>query len=385
MTTLVLAPDKFKGSLTAPEVVDALTAGIRLRRPDVTVVARPVADGGEGTLDAFLAAGFVAVPAMAAGPWDTRRHTTRIAVRGSTAVVEMAASIGGAPRRDNPLTATTLGVGHLVRHALDMGCTDIILALGGSVSTDGGAGMLQTLGAVLQTHRGRPLPLAYNAIANAASLDLTDLDPRLSRTAFTLAADVTNPLLGASGAAAVFSPQKGATPAQVVLLENRLRRWGELVNAATNTDMTSAPGAGSAGGTGFGAMAVLGARFRRGVDVVRDVVQLDDAVAGATLVVTGEGCLDTQSLHGKAPMGVAECARAQRVPVIAVAGTVRLDRRQARAAGFSATYALTDVEPNRAAAMSRAADLVTMIGDRIAERHLGPQPTLTSLRRVEAS
>jgi glycerate kinase len=145
-----------------------------------------------------------------------------------------------------------------------------------------------------------------------------------------------------------------------------------LVNAATGADMTLTPGAGSAGGTGFGAMALLGASFRRGIDVVRDTIHLDEAIAGATLVVTGEGCLDTQSLNGKAPLGVADSARAQGVPIVAVAGTVRLDRRQTDHAGFSATYALTDVEPDPAKAMSRAADLVTVIGDRIAERHLDP-------------
>jgi glycerate kinase len=372
MTVVVLAPDKFKGSLTATEVVGALAAGIRRRRRDITIIERPVADGGEGTLDAFVAAGFTVITATAAGPWDTRRSASRFAVRNQAAVVELATAVGGRPRRDNPLNANTFGFGQLVTQAMDLGCTEIILALGGSVSTDGGAGMLRALGAVLHSDRGRPLPVGINAIGDAAYLDLTGMDPRLSRTTFTLAADVTNPLLGPNGAAMVFGPQKGATHAQVVILENRLRRWSELVNAATGTDMTPTPGAGSAGGTGFGAMALLGASFRRGIDVVRDTIHLDEAIAGATLVVTGEGCLDTQSLNGKAPLGVADSARAQGVPIVAVAGTVRLDRRQTDHAGFSATYALTDVEPDSATAMSRAADLVTVIGDRIAERHLDP-------------
>ena len=223
----------------------------------MTAVA-PTPDTFEGS----LTAGFTAVPTTAAVPWDTRRRAARIAVRDQTAVVELATAVGSATRGDNPLNATTLGLGQLVKHALDVGCTEIVLALGGSVSTDGGAGMLQALGAVLHSHRGRPLTLGINAIGNAAYLDLTGMDPRVAHTTFTLAADVTNPLLGPHGAATVFGPQKGATHAQVVILERRLHQWSELVNAATGTDMTLTPGAGAAGGTGFAAMAVLGASFR---------------------------------------------------------------------------------------------------------------------------
>ena len=221
--------------------------------------AAPVPDTFEGS----LTAGFTAVPATAAGPWDTRRRPARIAIRDQTAVVELATAVGSARRGDNPLNATTLGLGQLVKHALDVGCTEIVLALGGSVSTDGGAGMLYALGAVLHSLRGRPLTLGINAIGNAAYLDLTGMDPRVANTTFTLAADVTNPLLGPYGAAPAFGPQKGATHAQVVILERRLNRWSELVNAATGTDMTLTPGAGAAGGTGFAAMAVLGASFQR--------------------------------------------------------------------------------------------------------------------------
>lgn len=224
----------------------------------------PVPDTFEGS----LTAGFTAVPATAAGPWDTRRRPARIAVRDQTAVVELASAVGSATRGDNPLNATTLGLGQLVKHALDLGCTEIVLVLGGSVSTDGGAGMLYALGAVLHSLRGRPLSLVTNAIGNAAYLDLTGMDPRVARTTFTLAADVTNPLLGPYGAATAFGPQKGATHAQVVILERRLRQWSELVNAATGTDMTMTPGAGAAGGTGFAAMAVLGGSFRQAPSAV---------------------------------------------------------------------------------------------------------------------
>jgi glycerate 2-kinase len=224
------------------------------------------------TFDGSLSQGFTVVPATAAGPWDTRRRAARIAVRDQTAVVELATAVGSVKRGDNPLNATTLGLGQLVKHALDVGCTEIVLVLGGSVSTDGGAGMLHALGAVLHSLRGRPLTLGINAIGNAAYLDLTGMDPRVANTTFTVVADVTNPLLGPHGAATAFGPSKGATHAQVVILERRLRRWSELVNAATGTDMTLTAGAGAAGGTGFAAMAVLGASFRHLAAPVNPIV-----------------------------------------------------------------------------------------------------------------
>ena len=224
------------------------------------------------TFDGSLSQGFTVVPATAAGPWDTRRRAARIAVRDQTAVVELATAVGSVKRGDNPLNATTLGLGQLVKHALDVGCTEIVLVLGGSVSTDGGVGMLHALGAVLHSLRGRPLTLGINAIGNAAYLDLTGMDPRVANTTFTVVADVTNPLLGPHGTATAFGPSKGATHAQVVILERRLRRWSELVNAATGTDMTLTAGAGAAGGTGFAAMAVLGASFRHLAAPVNPIV-----------------------------------------------------------------------------------------------------------------
>jgi glycerate 2-kinase len=367
---IVLAPDKFKGSLAAGDVAAALATGIHRRRPDVAVICRPVADGGEGTLDAFTAAGFTEVLTYATGAWGPKRHGTRFVVRSGTAVVELAATVGTASG-GSPLTASTAGVGEVIRHALDLGCARIVLAVGGSVSTDGGIGMAQALGAVLRDRCGNALQI--NEIDKAAALDLTAFDTRVSSTEFVLAADVTNPLLGSHGAAHVFGPQKGATPAQVDALEHRMHFWSRLVAATIGTDRSRLPAAGAAGGVGFSALTLLDANFRCGIDVVREMVQLDAAISGATLVVTGEGCLDSQSLCGKAPIGVAEAARAHRVPAVAVAGMVRLDTAAATRAGFVATYALTDLEPDPPKAISHAAGLLQMIGDRIAEVHCGSQ------------
>lgn len=367
MTRIVLAPDKFKGSLAAREVAAALAAGIRHTEPDSEIIVRPIADGGEGTLDAFVAGGFATVPIHVTDPWGKTRHETSFAVRGDTAVVELAATVGPGTGGD-PISASTAGFGEAIRQALDIDCTRIVLAVGGSVSTDGGIGMAQSLGAVLRDRVGNAL--AGTEIDRAHRLDMTGFDTRVPHVEFILAADVTNPLLGAQGAASVFGPQKGASPDQVEALESRLQVWNRLVNGAVGTDNSCLPGSGAAGGTGFAALTFLGASFRRGIDVVRQMVKLDAAIAGASLVITGEGCLDSQSLRGKAPVGVAEAARKHRVPVVAIAGMVRLDHVESAQAGFDATYALTDVEPDPTWAMLHAADLLTMMGGYIAEDHL---------------
>lgn len=367
MNHVVLAPDKFKGCLTANEVAVALANGIRRHRPDTVIVSRPVADGGEGTLNAFTAAGFEEVTGYASGPWGPARRRTRFAVRGDTAVIELAATVG-AVRGGSPVIASTRGVGQVIKAALDLGCASIVLAVGGSLSTDGGIGMVQALGAVMRDAQGNALGI--NDIHDAVRLDLSALDARLADTDFILAADVTNPLLGPAGAAHAFGPQKHATPAQVQLLERRLGRWSELVSEVVGRDASSLPGAGSAGGTGFAAMTLLGARFRRGIDIVCESVGLDAAIADASLVITGEGCLDDQSLNGKAPIGVAEAARPYGVPTVAVAGIIRLDSTQTARAGYAATYALTELEPDAAMAIRHAAELLATIGERIAAVHL---------------
>ena len=358
MNHVVLAPDKFKGCLTANEVAVALAKGIRRHLPDTVI---------EGTLNAFTAAGFEEMTGYASAPWGPDRRRTRFAVRGDTAVIELAATVG-AVRGGSPVTASTRGVGQLIQAALDLGCARIVLAVGGSLSTDGGIGMVQALGAVLRDARGNAR--GVNDIHDAVRLDLNALDTRLAGTDFVLAADVTNPLLGPTGAAHLFGPQKHATPGQVQLLERRLGRWSELVGEVVGRDASALPGAGSAGGTGFAAMTLLGARFRRGIDVVCELVGLDAAIADAALVVTGEGCLDGQSLNGKAPIGVAEAAREYAVPTVAVAGIIRLDASQTSRAGYTAAYALTDLEPDAATSIRHAAELLATIGERIAAVHL---------------
>ncbi|GGU56162.1 glycerate kinase family protein [Lentzea flava] len=328
MSHVVVAPDKFKGSLTAPQVAAAVARGLREAAPDVAVRCLPVADGGDGTVDAAVAAGFMKVGRWVTGPVG-KPVPASFAIRGTTAVVEVASAAGlTLLERPAPLDATSHGVGELLKAALDTGCTTIVLGLGGSACTDGGAGMLEALG--------------------DTSFDGVDL---------VLASDVDNPLLGPSGAAAVYGPQKGASPDQVEILEARLAAFAERIGP----DHAERPGAGAAGGIGFAALAVLGARFRPGIEVVLDLVGFADAVRDASLVITGEGSLDAQTRHGKAPFGVVRASGD--VPVVAVAGQCSVEPGDL---GLKAAYALLDVEPDVTRCMARAETLLTGLGGRIA-------------------
>ncbi|WP_405134261.1 glycerate kinase [Nocardia sp. NBC_01388] len=365
---VILAPDKFKGSLTAAEVAAALARGIVRAAPGTEVRQLPVADGGDGTVDAFLAADWERVPVQALGPTG-RKIDTAYARRGDTAVIELAAVVGVVKLPGgvlDPLGASTYGLGLVIADALDRGVRDIVLGLGGSASTDGGAGMLHALGLRIRDASGVELSWPEIVLGHGERVDRTGLHPALTHTRITLASDVDNPLLGPTGAAAVYAPQKGAGPAEITTLEAALSIWAQLIGP----EWAGKPGAGAAGGTGFGAMAVLGAVPRSGIDVVLDLVDFPAHLTGADLIVTGEGSLDLQSLHGKAPTGVATVARRAGIPVVAVSGRLQLTPDQLHAAGFAAAYALTDLEPDPLRCMADAAALVERTGERLAAEHL---------------
>ncbi|WP_434616005.1 glycerate kinase [Arthrobacter sp. A5] len=368
---IVIAPDKFKGSLAAPEVAAHLAAGLLAADPGLTVEQIPVADGGEGTLDAAVASGFERRSATVAGPTGLP-ISADFAVRGSQAVIEMAVASGLAVLPNGELaalTATSRGTGDLIRAALDAGCTDIVLGVGGSACTDGGAGLLSALGVKLLDARGQKLPDGGGALARLAEVSVCGLDPRLATTNIVLASDVDNPLLGPNGAAEIFGPQKGASPQDVLALEHGLECYFRLLSNAIGTHAVTtsdAPGAGAAGGVGYAALAVLGAVRRPGIEVVLDFTGLDGRIAGTDLVITGEGSLDEQSLGGKTPMGVAQAAARAGIPVIAVCGRTTLDRGTLAAAGFAQTYALTELEADVSKCMTEAGVLLEQLGAKIA-------------------
>lgn len=368
---VILAPDKFKGSLTAAEVGRAVTAGLHATRPDLDVVQVPVADGGDGTVAVALAAGYTRVEVAAVGPTGLP-VVTGYARHGSRAVVELADVVGLARlpgRRLDPLGSSTAGLGVVVQDALDRGATEIVLGLGGSASTDGGAGLVQALGASLTDAAGRELAPGGAALTALHRLDLSALRARIDGVRFVVACDVDHPLLGPRGAAAVFGPQKGAGPAEVEQLEAALAVWARAVAGETGAELADEPGAGAAGGTGFAALALLGAELRPGIDLVLDLVGFDRLLDGADLVITGEGSLDEQSLAGKVPVGVARAVgRAdRRIPVVAVAGRSTLSAARLQQAGIDRAYPLSELEPDLTASIAGAATLLRAVGASIAQ------------------
>jgi glycerate kinase len=366
---IVIAPDKFKGSLAADRVAAAIAAGLRAELPTAELVTIPVADGGDGTVDAAVAAGLERVPVTVAGPTG-EPVTTSYARHGELAVVELAGACGLLRLPGGqlaPMAASSYGAGQALAAALDAGARQIVFGVGGSASTDGGAGLLQALGAQVLDTRGDPLARGGGALRDVAVLDLAGLHPGLRDCSVILATDVANPLTGPDGAAEVYGPQKGATPEQIIELDSGLWRWAVVVTqATTGRDWSRAPGAGAAGGVGFAALAVLGAKALPGIAVVLDLVGFEAALDGAALVITGEGSLDTQTLSGKAPAGVAAVAARRGIPVIAVAGRNLLTEAQLAEAGITAAYPLSDLEPDPARSTAEASPLLERVGRAVA-------------------
>ena len=371
MSRVLLAPDKFKGTLTAAQVAAAVGAGIRAKRPGTSIAVVPVADGGDGTLAAAVAAGYEQVPVTVTGPTGQPVRTS-YARSGDLAVVEMADACGlvRLPDGPGPMTPPRRAPGPGLPPGAAAGCRRRVGGIGGSAAPDGGAGMLQGLGAGLYDATGAPVEPGGGALANVARIDLEPLRRLMAGVEVTIASDVDNQLTGPTGAAAVYGPQKGADADQVRELDANLAAWAETVAATTGTDRRDVPGAGAAGGVGFAALAFLGATLRPGIDLVLDLVGFAAALDGADLVVTGEGALDEQTLHGKAPAGVAAAAGARGVPVVAVCGVIRLAPEQLRAAGITAAYALTDVEPDLQRCLTDGEPLLARIGALIAAEHL---------------
>ncbi|MFJ7290977.1 glycerate kinase [Streptomyces collinus] len=371
---MLVAADKFKGSLTAVEVAERVTAGLRRVLPDLEVEALPVADGGDGTVAAAVAAGFQRREVRVAGPLGDE-VTAAFALREGTAVVEMAEASGLQRLPAGvfaPLTASTYGSGELLRAALDAGARTIVFGVGGSATTDGGAGMLSALGARFLDAAGEPVPPGGGGLAELATADLSGLDPRLAEIELVLASDVDNPLTGPKGASAVYGPQKGASPDDVAALDSALAHFAKVLQGpagAKAAEYAASPGAGAAGGIGYGAL-LLGARFRPGIEVMLDVLGFAPALDRADLVITGEGSLDEQTLHGKAPAGVAAAARAADKDVVAVCGRLALPPQTLGRAGFRRAYPLTDAEPDVAKCIAEAGPILERVAERIARDFL---------------
>ncbi|ENM5738440.1 glycerate kinase [Vibrio mimicus] len=341
---VVIAPDSFKESLTAKQVCDAIQAGLARVWNDAKFVAIPVADGGEGTVQSLVDATqgrIVEVKVM--GP-QGKRVEAFYGMLGDnqTAVIEMAAASGlhhvPIAQRDPKLT-TSFGTGELIRHALDQGVTKLIIGLGGSATNDGGVGLLAALGARFTNADGEPIQLTGGGLRELANIDLRDFDPRLQHCDLLVACDVNNPLCGDKGASAVFGPQKGATPDDVRLLDGALQQFGLLTEKVTGKAVLQSVGAGAAGGMGAALLAYTHATLRPGIEIVLDTVQLAHQVSDADLVITGEGRIDSQTVHGKTPMGVAKVAKRFDVPVIALSGCTGENYQAVYQCGIDAVFA----------------------------------------------
>ncbi|EJF1759131.1 glycerate kinase [Vibrio cholerae] len=341
---VVIAPDSFKESLTAKQVCDAIQAGLARVWHDAKFVAIPVADGGEGTVQSLVDATqgqLVEVKVM--GP-QGKRVEAFYGMLGDnqTAVIEMAAASGlhhvPVAQRDPKLT-TSFGTGELIRHALDQGVTKLIIGLGGSATNDGGVGMLAALGARFTNADGDPIQLTGGGLHELTHIDLQDFDPRLQHCDILVACDVNNPLCGDKGASAVFGPQKGATPEDVQLLDGVLRQFGLLTEKVTGKMVLESAGAGAAGGMGAALLAYAQARLRPGIEIVLETVQLAHQVSDADLVITGEGRIDSQTVHGKTPMGVAKVAKRFDVPVLALCGCTGDNYQAVYQCGIDAVFA----------------------------------------------
>ncbi|MGD6801967.1 glycerate kinase [Rossellomorea vietnamensis] len=345
MKKVVIAPDSFKESLTALEAANAIEEGMKEVLPNVEFVKVPMADGGEGTVQSLVEATDGKIEhATVTGPLgDKVKAFYGLLGDGKTAVIEMAAASGlelvPIKKRD-PMIATTFGTGELISIALDKGVERIIIGIGGSATNDGGAGMVQALGGRLLDGDGVDIPFGGAALANLSRIDLTNLDQRLHHVVVDVACDVDNPLTGPMGASAIYGPQKGATKEQIELLDTHLAHYANVINRDVGKDIQYIPGAGAAGGLGAGLLAFLSASLKCGGDLVIEATKLAEAVQDADLVITGEGGINHQTIHGKTPICVAKTAKQYNVPVIALAGSLTNDYTNVYDHGIDAIFSI---------------------------------------------
>lgn len=371
---IIVCPDSFKGSLTSAEAAEAIARGIRRAQPVAEIRAVPLADGGEGTVEALVtAAGGRIVSTPATGPLGDRIDSFIGALGdGQTALVEMAAASGLTLVPEplhNPMLTTSYGTGELIKAALDLGCRGIILGLGGSATNDGGVGMIQALGGSFRDGKGQEIGPGGGQLIRINSIDVSALDPRLKKVHVTVASDVENPLTGPNGASAVFGPQKGATAEMVAALDKGLGNLANLIRRDLGVDIETTPGSGAAGGIGAAALAFLGAELRPGIDIVLEAAHFDEKLQSAKLVITGEGRADSQTLQGKTVSGVLKAAEKHRVPVIVMAGAIEPEGYALLDRGAAALLCIVDRPMSSEEAMTRAGELLERTAEQAARLH----------------
>ena len=367
---IVIAPDSFKGSLSSVEVVTFVEAAIRAVDKDAEIVRLPIADGGEGTVEAFrLSVGGEADTETVTGPLGQKVQASYCILPDGTAVIEMAQASGLTLLREeelDPVRATTYGTGELIRHALDRGCRQFIIGIGGSATNDGGAGMARALGARFLDRAGRELPPGGGALDRLDRIDCDGLDRRLYESRFLVASDVSNVLCGPEGATAVYGPQKGVTPQLMDKLDGALANYARVIRDQLGIDVADRPAAGAAGGLGAGLMAFCRAQVRPGIDIVLDAARFEEALEGASLVITGEGRVDGQSAQGKVPFGVAtRVKRFGPIPVVALAGCIGEGAERLYDCGVDAIVPISDGSLTVKESMARAGELVKKTAEKL--------------------
>lgn len=361
---VLVAPDSYKGSLSSKQVCEAIEEGLlKANKEAFEVLKVPIADGGEGTVDAFLSAmGGELVQVTVTGPLGEPVSSFYGILPDGTAVIEMAAASGLSlvpAHQRNPLITTTYGTGELIEHALDRGCMRFIVGIGGSATNDAGVGMLQALGIKFLDEAGQEVPWGGGNLDKVATIDLSGMDPRLKKAEFIVACDVDNPLCGENGASAVYGPQKGATPDMVRLLDRNLSHFADVVSRTLGEDHRDDPGAGAAGGLGFAFKAFLNAQMRRGIDVVMEVTHMDTLAAQCDIIITGEGRTDFQTaLFGKAPSGVANLGKRVGKPVLLISGSLGEGYQELFDQGVVAAFSIANGPMSLQEAMENAYSLL---------------------------
>ncbi len=360
---IVIAPDSFKGSLSASEVAEAIQRGIKSVDKNIETIIVPMADGGEGTVQSLIdASGGTIMELMVHDPlFRTIKSFYGIMGDGETAVIEMSAASGLPllkPNERNPLKTTSYGIGELITDALERGCKKFIIGLGGSATNDGGCGMAQALGAKFFDNEGNELGMGGGELSKIKSIDFSALDSRIFNATFLAACDVDNPLCGKNGASEVYGRQKGASDEDILILDRGLNHFAEIVKQQLNLDIKNVPGAGAAGGLGAGVIIFLQAKLERGVEIVTKITHLEEKMVGADLVITGEGKIDFQTAFGKTPYGVAQITTAKKIPLIVFAGSLGEGYKTLYDKGFDGIFSIIDKPMSLQDAIDNASQLL---------------------------
>lgn len=370
MKKIVIAPDSFKGSMSAKEVADAIERGIKSVLTNAEIIKIPMADGGEGTVETLVdATSGQIIKLNVLDPLGSETEAYfGILGDGSTAVIEMALASGltMVPRdKRNPLFTTTFGTGQLIKAALDNGCRELIIGIGGSATNDGGVGMAQALGIKFLNNKGQEISFGGGNLLNIDRIDLKNMDKRVKDCKFKVACDVDNPLCGPKGASYVFGPQKGATPEMVKYLDENLSHLAEVIKRDMGIDVKNEPGAGAAGGLGAGLMAFCNAQLQRGIELVIEATKIEEKIKGADLVITGEGQMDYQTAHGKTPYGVAQVAKKRNVPVVALVGSIGAGVEVLYEKGIDSIFSIVEGPMSLEECMEQGAILIERTANRV--------------------